>query len=140
MINHFLDTQLTIFGQQAVMPYIAKLNETNAATGFGSIGAQVDSCLMDMGRAPNVILLDYYDSNGNEPFVVANQLNGISSKPADVTPFTATAAASGSAAANGGAAQPTGDTVVKSQPINAGVRAEAGVFAVAAAAAMALLL
>jgi 3D (Asp-Asp-Asp) domain-containing protein len=30
------------------------------------------------GRPPNHILLDFYDSNGNSPFNVAAQLNGVS--------------------------------------------------------------
>jgi hypothetical protein len=64
LINHFLDTvsysrpyacrKLTtqvnnLAGTQFFLPDRAKLNETNAETGYGSIGAHVDNCNMLWG-------------------------------------------------------------------------------------------
>ena len=54
LINHFLDRLL--FNQP--IPDIAALPQTNAATGPGSVGAQVEVCVADHGRTPNFILVD----------------------------------------------------------------------------------
>ena len=54
LINHFLD-QL-VLGQP--VPYIAKLNQTNAASGPGSLGTQVETCVASNGRPPNFLLVD----------------------------------------------------------------------------------
>jgi hypothetical protein len=54
LINHFLD--VTVLG--AFIPDTAKLNQTNAATGYGSVGAQVSTCTSTYGRPPNFILVD----------------------------------------------------------------------------------
>ncbi|BEI83014.1 hypothetical protein CcaverHIS002_0308820 [Cutaneotrichosporon cavernicola] len=103
MINHFLDQQYEILGQTVLVPDKNKLNETNAADGAGSIGFEVSNCNMLYGRNPNVILLDYYDSNGNAPFVAAAQMNGIPAPTNVVTagPNVDAAGGSGGAAASG---------------------------------------
>lgn len=54
LINHFLDTIL--LGQPT--PDIAALNQTNAVSGTGSLGTQVNTCLITQGRPPNYILVD----------------------------------------------------------------------------------
>jgi len=54
LINHFLD-QL-VLGQP--VPFINQLPVTNAASGAGSLGAQVATCVGDHGRAPNFLLVD----------------------------------------------------------------------------------
>lgn len=54
LINHFLDT--LFLGQP--IPLISKLNQTNAASGPGSLGAHVDTCVADHGRPPNFMLVD----------------------------------------------------------------------------------
>ena len=54
LINHFLDK--IVLGQAA--PDIDKLNETNAASGLGSLGAQVSTCQTTQGRPPNFMLVD----------------------------------------------------------------------------------
>ncbi|KAL1406565.1 hypothetical protein Q8F55_008271 [Vanrija albida] len=86
MINHFLDTTMSILGNVAFIPDKDKLNETNAASGPGSIGFHVGNCVMLYARNPNIILLDYYDSNGNAPFLAAAQLNGVAAPTNSVTP------------------------------------------------------
>jgi len=96
LVNHFLDTTYTIAGSQLFIPNKTKLNQTNAATGTGSIGQHVSNCLQLWGRNPNHILLDYYDSNGNAPFTLAASLNGVSAPTNTVTSGTATATASAS--------------------------------------------
>lgn len=101
MINHFLDTSYSIFGQQVLVPNKEKLEETNAATGTGSIGFHVDNCNMLYGRNPNIILLDYYDSNGNAPFEAAAQMNGIAAPTTTVTPSPYLAASGSAAGASG---------------------------------------
>jgi len=55
LINHFLDVQIT---SGVFVPATSLLNQTNAATGSGSVGAQVSTCLTDHGRPPNFILVD----------------------------------------------------------------------------------
>jgi len=54
LINHFLDK--TILGNP--VPFVEKLNQTNAATGAGSLGAQVDSCVTQYSKPPNFMLVD----------------------------------------------------------------------------------
>ena len=54
LINHFLDK--LVLGQPA--PDVDKANQTNAATGVGSLGVQVDTCVGQWGRNPNFMLVD----------------------------------------------------------------------------------
>ena len=54
LINHFLDK--IVLGQPA--PNLSALNQTNAASGTGSLGAQVDTCMITQGRPPNFMLVD----------------------------------------------------------------------------------
>jgi hypothetical protein len=54
LINHFLDK--VVLGNPA--PDIDNLNVTNAATGPGSLGAQVDTCVTQNSKPPNFLLVD----------------------------------------------------------------------------------
>ena len=54
LINHFLDK--VVLG--VPVPFRDQANVTNAATGAGSLGAQVDTCVQDHGRNPNFLLVD----------------------------------------------------------------------------------
>lgn len=78
LINHFLDT--AVLG--AFIPNIVKLDQTNSATGFGSIGAQVSTCVSSHGRPPNFILVDFYEYGGGSVFQVAAGINGVGYSPA----------------------------------------------------------
>lgn len=118
MINHFLDITTSIVGIQAFLPNTAKLNETNAASGPGSITFHVDNCLSLYGRNPNIILLDYYDSMGNAPFEVANRLNGLAAPTQTVTPSPDYAKITGSSQSSGAATG--GDANVSSKPLPGG--------------------
>ena len=55
-------------------------------------------------RNPNVILLDFYDSNGNSPFDVAAALNGLAAPSTTVTSGSVTA---GSATLNTSTSSPS---------------------------------
>ena len=54
LINHFLDT--VVLGQPA--PDMHALNQTNAVTGTGSLGTQINTCMITQGRPPNFMLVD----------------------------------------------------------------------------------
>lgn len=54
LINHFLDKILV----GVPVPATDKLNVTNAVSGFGSLGVQVDTCVQSQGRPPNFMLVD----------------------------------------------------------------------------------
>ncbi|KAK4688726.1 hypothetical protein P7C73_g1377, partial [Tremellales sp. Uapishka_1] len=94
LVNHFLDTTYDFGGTTFFVPNKNLLNETNAASGTGSIGTHVTNCQTIWGRNPNIILLDYYDSNGNVPFDFVATLNGVAAPTNTVTAGVATAASS----------------------------------------------
>lgn len=77
LINHFLDKE---FLGNAV-PDIDKLPQTNAATGFGSLGAHVETCVSSHGRPPNFLLVDFYEYGGGSVFQVAAGINGVPYTP-----------------------------------------------------------
>ena len=71
IMNHFLDTE--VIGMD--LPDRRDARKTNAAKGVGSIGAQAELCMGMHGRAPNGVLVDYFDKG--DVFAVQNQLNGL---------------------------------------------------------------
>jgi len=73
IVNHFLD--INLFGSGVLIPDRAAAPTTNAAVGSGSIGAQSDLCEGLYGRAPNVVLVDYY--NVGDVFEAQAALNGL---------------------------------------------------------------
>lgn len=91
LINHFLDRLL--LGQP--VPYVDKANVTNAATGAGSLGAQVTTCVAAYGRPPNFMLVDFYEYGGGSVFQVAASINGVTYSPTTpvATPVTSTSTA-----------------------------------------------
>jgi hypothetical protein len=54
LINHFLDISVVL----GLVPDVAKANITNAASGPGSLGAQVNACIALNSRPPNFVLVD----------------------------------------------------------------------------------
>lgn len=54
LINHFLDT--IAFGSP--VPDVSAANVTNAVSGVGSLGTQVDTCVSAYSKAPNYLLVD----------------------------------------------------------------------------------
>lgn len=71
-MNHFLD--VSVLGIDIPDEFAA--SSTNAATGRGSIGAQVSICVGLYGRYPNVVLLDYIIDKGKW-LVAQNSMNGV---------------------------------------------------------------
>jgi hypothetical protein len=122
MINHYLDYTGSIAGTQFFLPDKDKLNTTNAASGDGSIGYHVQNCVSIWGRNPNHILLDFYDSNGDAPFQLAAQLNGVSGNVAAVTPFTQTASVSTTNPTGTSKSNSNGNASVSQSKLNAGTK------------------
>jgi len=114
MINHFLDSSYNLAGTELLVPNKAMLSTTNAASGQGSIGQHTSNCAGIWGRNPNHILLDFYDSNGIQPFDLAAQLNGISDPTNTVTPGTA-ATSTGASGTGTGSVTGTGTGTSSSQ-------------------------
>jgi hypothetical protein len=109
LINHFLD--MLVLGQPA--PDIEKANITNAATGAGSLGAHVDTCITLNTRPPNFMLVDvslshslysvctnvhvqFYEYGGGSVFQVAATINGVTYSP--TTPVATPSSTSSSTA------------------------------------------
>ncbi|KAF8665457.1 hypothetical protein AX16_000475 [Volvariella volvacea WC 439] len=94
LINHFLDR--LVLGQP--VPDIDRANITNAATGFGSLGTHVETCVATHGRAPNFLLVDFYEYGGGSVFQVAADINGVPYAPTTpvATPVPTTSPSSNS--------------------------------------------
>lgn len=50
------------------VPDTSSLNQTNAATGYGSLGTQADACISEFGYPPTFTLVDYYDVGNGSVF------------------------------------------------------------------------
>lgn len=74
LVNHVLDKEILSTG--VLVPDDEADFTTNAATGNGSIGAQVDLCKSIYGRVPTVVLVDMFDRG--DVFTAQNTLNGVS--------------------------------------------------------------
>ena len=71
IVNHFLDLNLS----GILIPDDPADSETNAATGTGSIGAQVDLCEGLYHRAPKGVLVDFFDKG--DVFAAQKAANGL---------------------------------------------------------------
>lgn len=71
IVNHFLDLNLS----NILIPDDPADHQTNAATGVGSIGAQVGLCEELYQRAPKGILVDYFDKG--DVFAAQRAANGL---------------------------------------------------------------
>ncbi|SCZ98179.1 BZ3500_MvSof-1268-A1-R1_Chr7-1g09041 [Microbotryum saponariae] len=115
MMNHFLGRNVSLLGETFTVPATSSLNQTNAATGTGSLGAQASSCFSQYKYYPTFTLVDYYDVGNGSVFQYAAKLNGVS--------YTATQIGnSSSTAANGGQtsapSNPNTDGTVVSTPLS----------------------
>ncbi|KAI0639539.1 PLC-like phosphodiesterase [Trametes polyzona] len=95
LINHFLDK--VIAGFPAPDPDNA--DTTNAASGEGSLGQQVQTCVAQHGRNPNFMLVDFYEYGNGSVFQVAADANGVTYNPA--TPVPTPVSSSGSSDSTG---------------------------------------
>ncbi|KAH8835454.1 PLC-like phosphodiesterase [Flagelloscypha sp. PMI_526] len=78
LINHFLDK--LVLGQPA--PDVDKANVTNSASGDANLAAQVQACkTANGGRAPNFLLVDFYEYGGGSVFQIAAGINGVDYNP-----------------------------------------------------------
>lgn len=98
LINHFLDK--VVLGFPAPDPDNAAT--TNAVSGVGSLGQQVENCVTSQGRVPNFMLVDFYEYGNGSVFEVAASVNGVQYSPSTpiATPISqgsSSSTASGSA-------------------------------------------
>lgn len=79
LMNHNLNVEFNVFDLSILVPAVALLNETNAASGTGSAGLAANNCRSDWGAAPNVINVDYYNygSPNGSVFEAAARLNNV---------------------------------------------------------------
>lgn len=61
MANHNLNIAINALGISLLVPAINLVAQTNAISGYGSAGAAVGNCTNDWGRAPNFLLVDFYN-------------------------------------------------------------------------------
>ncbi|KAF7585731.1 hypothetical protein BBP40_010237 [Aspergillus hancockii] len=79
MANHNLNIQMDVLSLNLLIPNTALLNETNAMSGYGSLGRMAQNCTTKWNRPPNFLLVDYYNygpTNGSV-FEVAAQMNNV---------------------------------------------------------------
>ncbi|THH19031.1 hypothetical protein EW146_g2060 [Bondarzewia mesenterica] len=96
LINHFLDT--LVLGQPA--PDSSRANTTNAVSGTGSLGLQVETCAAEHSRNPNFMLVDFYEYGGGSVFQVAAAANGVTYSPATPVPSPITTSSTTSSASS----------------------------------------
>ena len=79
MANHNLNVEIDIAGISLDVPAYTLLDETNAVTGFGSLGLTTENCTADWGRPPNFLLVDFYNIGSFEGsvFQVAATANNV---------------------------------------------------------------
>ncbi|KAF9882122.1 tat pathway signal sequence [Colletotrichum karsti] len=79
LMNHNLNAEYNIFGASILVPAVSLLNETNNATGNGSLGFGAEQCTGDWGRPPKILNVDYYNY-GDPPgsvFQVQAKMNNV---------------------------------------------------------------
>ncbi|KAJ6621097.1 PLC-like phosphodiesterase [Mycena sp. CBHHK59/15] len=108
LINHFLDK--IVLGNAA--PDIDAANTTNAVSGVGSLGTQVGTCVGDYGRAPNFMLVDFYEYGGGSVFQVAATINGVTYSPTTPIATPVTSSSSSSSSSSGSSSKSSGGSSV----------------------------
>ncbi|BGP39161.1 hypothetical protein JCM10449v2_003099 [Rhodotorula kratochvilovae] len=101
LMNHFLDVNTTILGQTFAVPAEAELEQTNAVSGTGSLGAQASECLAQHGYYPTFTLVDYYDVGDGSVFEYAAQLNGVTYTPVEIGNGTSSSSSGSSSGGSG---------------------------------------
>lgn len=101
MVNHFLDSSYILAGTLLLVPNKGAITTTNAEA---SLDTHISNCQMIWARVPNIILLDFYDSNGNAPFDVAATVNEVSAPTNTVTPGSVSTQSSGTSPSGSGSA------------------------------------
>ncbi|OBT86360.1 hypothetical protein VE02_03806 [Pseudogymnoascus sp. 03VT05] len=75
--NHNLNTQLELLGNSILVPTQPLLGETNAVSGYGSLGLAATNCNETWGKPPTVLNVDYYNVGNGSVFEVAAKWNGV---------------------------------------------------------------
>ncbi|KAL5120544.1 hypothetical protein ACEQ8H_001563 [Pleosporales sp. CAS-2024a] len=79
LANHNLNAQIPLGATTLLVPNTVAINQTNAVTGEGSLGLTVRQCTDQWNRAPNFLLVDFYNqgpTNGSV-FEAAARANGL---------------------------------------------------------------
>ncbi|KAF8525269.1 PLC-like phosphodiesterase [Hysterangium stoloniferum] len=71
LINHYLDKTVTIGTTTFPAPDTDQLAVTNATSGSGWLGVEVQTCIAAHGAPPNFLLVDFYEFGGGSVFQVA---------------------------------------------------------------------
>ncbi|KAF8516720.1 PLC-like phosphodiesterase [Hysterangium stoloniferum] len=95
LINHYLDTSVTVGTITFPAPDRDQLAVTNAASGLGSLGAEVQACIAAHGAAPNFLLVDFYEFGGGSVFQVAANINGVQLTSTSISSPVSTSGGSG---------------------------------------------
>ena len=61
----------------ALVPNSVDINQTNAVSGYGSLGEHSKLCKQMWGRYPSNLLVDFYDSGNGSVFEVAAKANNV---------------------------------------------------------------
>lgn len=78
LANHNLNQAISLAGMNFLVPNTAELSVTNAAGNqTGMLGAMAETCEEDWGRAPNFLLVDYYNIGNGSVFEVAAKYNNV---------------------------------------------------------------
>lgn len=79
MANHNLNTEINFGGFSVLVPNVANVSQTNAVTGYGSLGLNSQQCTQQWGKPPNFLLVDFYNEGdpSGSVFEVAAQANGV---------------------------------------------------------------
>ncbi|KZT02492.1 PLC-like phosphodiesterase [Laetiporus sulphureus 93-53] len=101
LINHFLDESIA----GILLPDKSAAADTNAVNGTGSLGEQVSTCLSDWDRAPNFMLVDFYEYGNGSVFEVAASANGVTYTAAAIaTPISSDSTSTTGSTSNAGLA------------------------------------
>lgn len=77
LINHNLNYDLNLLGNEILVPNIPLLPETNAANGTGSLGLSAQQCNNTWAYPPKFLNVDYYNVGNGSVFEVAARLNNV---------------------------------------------------------------
>jgi len=80
VMNHFLDYNVSSGNLSIQIPNVTYAYETNALSGFGSLGSQAQNCSATFGRQPNFLLVDFFDQGGGSSIEESANLNNVSYK------------------------------------------------------------
>ncbi|KAK7463885.1 hypothetical protein VKT23_005820 [Stygiomarasmius scandens] len=111
LINHFLDR--VVLGNP--VPDVANANTTNAVSGTNSLGEQFDLCTSTTGRAPNFVLVDFYEYGGGSVFQVAATANGVTYDNASIATPKPTTSSSSSGSGSSSSSNSADQVLLSSQ-------------------------